>query len=174
MVSEHDKTLKEMQAKLHQLQESFEQAVSAPQKTVETGKLGFVLFRLGREIYAWPTDNLLEIVSNHRIYPLPGRRSELYGAINYRNAVMSVTNLHHLLNQPSIEVEAGNLLLVTKGLSVNTALLVDELEGVLSVAEKAISPKPISLDSATSKLIAGEFFRDKQMVTSLVPEAIRG
>lgn len=158
---------------LGKLQEEFDRATAKPIETRQADKRSYVVFKLGRELFAWPVANLTQIVVNRRIVTLPGRQKSFYGVMNYKNKTLSVTNLHHLLNLGSMKTDQITTLLISKGLMVDTAFAVNRLVTIVSVAVNAIAPKPISMTDAAS-MIAGEFFHREQMVTVLNPDAFSG
>jgi hypothetical protein len=53
-------------------------------------------------------------------------------------------------------------------------MAVDQLVAIAPVPTGAIAPKPISLESETAQIIAGEFHHRGRMVTVLNPAGFRG
>jgi chemotaxis signal transduction protein len=160
--------------RLRELKEAFDQATAKPVETRPTDRVNYLVFELGREWFAWPVANLTQIVLDRRIVALPGRQKDLYGVMNYKNKVLAVANLHHRLNLNSIDPDKINILLISKGLAVETAIAVDRLVSMAPVPTGAIAPKPISLESETAQIIAGEFHHRGQMVTVLNPGGFSG
>jgi chemotaxis signal transduction protein len=160
--------------RLREIKEAFDRATAKPVETRPTDRINYLVFELGREWFAWPVANLTQIVLDHRIVALPGRQEDLYGVMNYKNEVLAVTNLHHRLNLNSIDPDEINILLISKGLAVETAIAVEQLVSMAPVSTGAIAPKPISLESETAQMIAGEFHHRGQMVTVLNPAGFSG
>jgi chemotaxis signal transduction protein len=160
--------------RLRELKEAFDQATAKPVETRPTDRVNYLVFELGREWFAWPVANLTRIVVNRRIVPLPGRQEDLYGVMNYKNKVLAVANLHHRLNLNSIKPDEINIVLISKGLAMETAIAVDRLVAIAPVPAGAIAPKPISLESETGQMIVGEFHHGGQMVTVLNPAGFGG
>jgi chemotaxis signal transduction protein len=159
---------------LRELKAAFDRATAKPVETRPTDRVNHLVFELGREWFAWPVANLSRIVVNRRIVALPGRQKDLYGVMNYKNKVLAVANLHHRLNLNAIDPDEINILLISKGLAVETAIAVDRLVSIAPVANSAIAPKPISLESEAAQMIAGEFRHRGQMVTMLNPAGFSG
>lgn len=160
--------------RLRELKEGFDRAIAKPIETRPTDRVNYLVFELGREWFAWPVANLTEIVLNRRIVASPGRQEDLYGIMNYKNKVLAVANLHHHLNLNSKNPDEINILLISKGLAMESAIAVDQLVAIVPVPAGAIAPKPISLESETAQMIAGEFHHRGQMVTVLNPAGFSG
>lgn len=164
----------ELQERRLQLREAFDRATAKPIEPDKGARINYLVFILGSEFFAWPAAGLTRILLNRKIVLLPGRQDSHYGVINYKNQVLSVTNLHHRFGLDSVQPDDQNIVLISKGLRIDTALLVDDLTTIVSVAEGAIRPKPISLDPKTAQMIVGEFFHQGQMVTVLNSDAFSG
>ncbi len=160
--------------RLRTLRESFDLAATRPVEYGRRDLTVYLLFRVGRETFAWPTASLREIVINRKIVPAPGGLKGVHGVINYRNEVLAVINLHFRLKQPPFQPGTENILLITKGLRTDAALLVDRLIDARKLADREIKAKPLSLDSETARMIAGEFLHEGEMATLLQPESISG
>jgi chemotaxis signal transduction protein len=160
--------------RLRELKEAFDQATAKPVETRPADRVNYLVFELGREWFAWPVANLARIVLDRRIVALPGRQEALYGAMNYKNKILAVANLHHHLNLNAIDPDEINILLISKGLAVETAIAVDRLVSIAPVPAGAIASKPISLESETAQMIAGEFHHRGRMVTVLNPAGFSG
>lgn len=165
---------KSLKKRLAQLKESFDLSIARPIETEERVYAKYIAFKLEQEIFAWPVRHLKEILVNQRVIPIPGRMESLYGVINYKNKVLTVTNFHYLLGIPPVEVGQKNTLLITRELPLETALWVDGLKTFLSIAEDEIKSKPISFDKDNSKMIAGEIYSQGLLITILNPNSVVG
>jgi chemotaxis signal transduction protein len=169
-----DTLFADLSNRLRELKEVFDRSTAKPVETRPTDRVDYLVFALGGEWLAWPVANLARIVVNGRIVALPGRQEDLYGVMNYKNKVLAVANLHHRLNLNSINPDEINILLISKGLAVETAIAVDRLVAMAPVSTGAVAPKPISLESETAQMIAGEFPHRGRMVTVLNPAGFGG
>ena len=160
--------------RLRKLQESFDLALTNPITPAKCNLTNYLVFRLGRESFAWPISCLHEVLVARKIIPVPGNPKNLHGVINYRNKVLTVTNLHFRLRLEPTAPGSKNTLLITKKLPTKTALLVDQLIGFQEVAEENIKAKPFSLDPETSQMIVGEFLYEGKMITLLNPNTTFG
>jgi chemotaxis signal transduction protein len=164
----------DLHAKLGEVKAAFDRATAKPAETRPTDGVNYLVFELGREWFAWPAANLTQIVVNRPIVALPGRQADLYGAMNYKNKVLAVANLHHHLNLSSMKPDEIKILLISKGLAVDAAIAVDRLVAMATVATGAITPKPISLESETAQMIIGGFKHRGRMVSVLDPAGFSG
>ncbi|MGD8845845.1 MAG: chemotaxis protein CheW [Desulfobacteraceae bacterium] len=160
--------------RLRELKEAFDRATAKPIETRPADRVNYLVFELGREWFAWPVANLAQIEIDRRIVALPGRQADLYGVMNYKNKVLAVANLHHRLNLNSIDPDEIKIVLISKGLGVEAAIAVDRLVAIAPLSTSAMAPRPISLESETAQLIAGEFHHRGQMVTVLNPAGFSG
>jgi chemotaxis signal transduction protein len=164
----------DIHGRLLRLKENFDRTIAQPIEVKPRDRTKYLVFRLKEEFFAWPAANLKEIVFDLPIVALPGRLDRFYGIVNYKNNVLPVVNLHHHLNLASEKSEKSHILLITKALAADSALLVDGLILVAPVANDRIRPKPISIEAETAHMICGEFYHKEQMVTILNPEAFCG
>jgi len=163
-----------LQMILAQLRESFDATVAEPIETDDRVYRQYIDIGLGGEIYAWPANYIREILIHQKVIPIPGKVDALGGVVNYRNQVISIIDLHHLLGLGPAELSERNTLLVTRGLKTDFAVLVDGLEAVLSRTNDDIRPKPVSLDEGGKKIVEGEFYHQGTMTTIINPEMIIG
>ena len=165
-------TTERLRKELRELKESFDLAILKPFDEHGRKYEKYIAFVLGDEIFAWPVSNLKEVVVNRRIISVPGGVDPLRGVINYKNQVLPVTSLHHMLGLPSHETGRENIMMVAGGLSFETAFPVDRLTAVLSIAKEDIKPKPLSLDHDTAAIITGELIQNDRIITILDPGSI--
>ncbi len=167
-----ESTTERLRKELRELKESFDLAILKPFDEHGRKYEKYIAFALGDETFAWPVSNLKEVVVNRRITPAPGAGDALRGVINYKNQVLPVTSLHHMLGLPSGETGRENIMMVAGGLSFETAFPVDRLIAVLSIAREDIKPKPLSLDQDAAAIIAGELIENDRIITILDPASI--
>ncbi len=166
--------MKDIKERLEQLRDTFDLAVTLPVVKETRVFVPYLVFELGQELFGMPLTHILEIVVDHDIVRLPGNNGYLSGVINYRNAALSVLNLHQMLKVSSRDETPGNILIISKGLKVNTSFLVNRLTGFVSVGEHRIKPKPYSLEPSIGQLLIGEYYHQDQMVALLNPDCLTG
>ena len=164
-----------LEKELENLKKSFDLDQTKPFEYESKNLFKYIVFHISQEQYAWPLSYLKEIVLKQFVVPIPGKCESLCGVFNYRNQVMPVINIYYLLGLGAVDLEKENILMVTKGLSIESAIPVDSLVSMISIAESDIKPRPISLNSETASLIKGEAIIDQQLISILYPDAfIRG
>jgi chemotaxis signal transduction protein len=161
----------DIQNRLLRLKETFDRAIAKPIASKPGNRTQYLVFKLEQEYFAWPAADLEEIILNRRIVALPCRQERSYGIVNYKNDVLPVINLHSHLNFASEKPQKGRILLITRGLATDTAVLVNDLVTLVPVANNRIRPKPISIKPEITHKISGEFYHEGQMVTLLNPAA---
>jgi len=160
---------------LESLRKSFDFDQTKPFEYELKNLLKYIIFYISQEQYAWPLSNLKEIVLKQIVVPIPGKCESLCGVFNYRNQVMPVIDTYYLLGLGTVDMEKENILMVTKGLPIESAIPVDRLVSMISIPESDIKPRPISLSSEIASLIKGEVIVDNQLISILYPDAfIRG
>jgi len=160
---------------LESLKKSFDLDQTKPFEYESKNLFKYIVFHISQEQYAWPLSNLKEIVLKQIVVPIPGKCDSLCGVFNYRNQVMPVVNIYNILGLGAVDMEKENILLVTKDLPIESAIPVDNLVSMISIAESDIKPRPISLSSEIASLIKGQVIFDNQFISILYPEAfIRG
>ncbi len=169
-----DTAVTALQRRLDALRASFEEALVRPFEDAPPATTPCLAFYLNQERFAWPVNRLAEVLRRQRILPAPGVIPGILGVINYRNQTLSVTSLHDLLGLPRPDPQEAHALLITRGLTTDTALPADRLIGVIAVADADVRPKPVTLDRAAAALIAGETFSAAGMISILNPDAVSG
>ncbi|MCP3944387.1 MAG: chemotaxis protein CheW [Desulfobacteraceae bacterium] len=166
--------LGDIKKRLGQLRETFDLAISLP-VAKETRKLvPYLMFQLGQEQFGMPSTYILEIIVDHDIVRLPGNDGYLSGVINYRNTVLSVLDLHQMLKISIGDEFTDNILIISRGLKVNTSFMVNKLIGFVAVDENLVKPKPFSLDPSIGQLLKGEYFHQDRMVVLFNPDYLTG
>lgn len=165
-------TIVTLKTELRELRRSFDFAVSEPYEVRDDSDLKYIAFGIDEEVFAWPVENLREIVVNRRIVPVPGGDRTICGAFNYQNQVLPVINIRSFLGLPLREIRPENILLVTRGLRYETAFPVDRLSAILSIHEADIKAGTVSLDRDVAGTIIGEVFHEGRMVALLNPALI--
>jgi chemotaxis signal transduction protein len=160
-----------LKKELASLKKSFDLDQTKPFEYESSNLFKYIVFHISKEQYAWPLSNLKEIVLKQIVVPIPGKCESLCGVFNYRNQVMPVINIYYLLGLGAVDMEKEIILMVTKGLPIESALPVDSLVSMISIAESDIKPKPISLSSEIASLIKGEVVIGNQFISILYPEA---
>ena len=151
---------------LRELKEAFELSVAENIKETEGSSERYLIFLLDRESFALPIKQLREIILDKPIIPVPGASPSVHGVINHSNRILTVTNIHNLLQIPF--KKAGNAyLLVTRDIKFKTGILVDGLVNLIAVNQTDIKPKISGQNKSIDRLVAGEIYYKERLVTLL-------
>ncbi len=167
-----DEKIDILKQKLLALRNTFNESITVPLSGEEKDAAHYISFYLEQEVFAWPANYIQEILVNRKIVPIPEDVKNLYGVVNYKNQVVPVVNLHQALSLRRPDISDQNTIMITKGLQLESAILVDRLFQILKINDSEILPKPISLDHLSGELILGEIYYDKKMVIVLNPDGI--
>ena len=122
----------------------------------------FLLFKIGDQTFAYPTEEVDETIKVTRIFPVPLAPSYIKGVINLRNRVIPIVDGGRLLWDRDTESDTA-IILKVKGESVG--LLVEKVLGIAEVEEEAIrSKEEIEIADVREDLVGGLFERDSQVV----------
>ncbi len=120
------------------------------------GSLGYVLFRLGGEMYGLPIERVQSIIRYERGTPVPKAPPSVEGVINLRGRVIPVVDLAMALGRGSFEPEANSRIVVAETSAGLVGLAVDAAHEVLHIDPSSIQPPPGSvLEQGGSDAIAG-------------------
>ncbi len=120
--------------------------------------IDIVEFVLGGERYALDIQLAREIVEMIPITPIPRAPPYISGVINLRGEITNIMNLNTLLGLPNQEIRENQkiIVLVPEAASgSNVGIIVDEVLGVLQVAESDIEKIGEGLASEVSGFVKG-------------------
>jgi len=157
---------KKFEGLLQELKESFEHSVTEEIKDTEGGSKRHLVFLLGREVFALPVEQLREVVIDKPIIPVPGAPPSIHGVINYRNRILSVSSIHHILQIPFKKPDSSYIL-VLGCIKFETALLVDDLVNLITINQRDVRPKISGQRESVNRLITGGVYYRKSLVTLL-------
>ena len=164
MVMKEQDTYEEFEELLRELRESFELSVAEEIKEVEGTSNRYLVFLLGEEAFGVPIWQLQEALLDKRVTPVPGSPPSIHGVINYRNRLLSVSNIHNMLQLPFKETDNA-CLLVTREIKSKPAVLADGLVDLISVNQADIKPKVSGQKESVDQLIAGEIYHGRRLIT---------
>lgn len=113
-----------------------------------------VIFRVAGELYAFPGRNVMEILPAMEISPIPGTPPCIPGLITVRGEIESVLDLRSILGLPGLPEGEGQILLARGG-SIRSGVLIDSVEDVADVPLSAIFPPPSTLGGGAGEFVAG-------------------
>lgn len=122
-----------------------------------------VTFRIHRELYALPVENVHSIERLHPVRPVPQAPEHILGIMNLRGTVVTVADLRTLLGMPGEEPTPDTRLIVAG----NTAYLVDEALDVLDV-----DPSTIQGGEEDNETVQGVLRMDSELIVVLREAAL--
>lgn len=148
------------------------QRLSQPlrEKREETVKL--IVFSIGEEFYGFEAAHVREVVKAERITFVPCAPDFIEGVINLRGSIISVIDLAKILNiQDATRIGERWLIVVEVG-SIEAALHIDLVRGVIDVPKSSIKPLLVTLERGQTEHLKGEAHIDNYLVGILDLENI--
>ncbi len=124
--------------------------------------VGFMLFKIGSQVFAYPTDSVLETVKISRVFTVPKSPPYIRGVINLRNQVISLIDSGHLLWGKELNSDTAIILEIN---GEPAGLLVDKVMGIVDVEDTDIRTKEeIELMDVKEEFVKGIFEMDEDIV----------
>jgi len=109
-------------------------------------KVTFLSFSLGKERFAVEVSNVLEVLRNQIITPVPKTSEYIEGIINFRGDILTVVNTRKKLKMTTETRTATNIVMVLEFKIGNDFVilgaLVDKVKNVFEINEKEIKAVP--------------------------------
>lgn len=131
----------------------------------ESSKL--VVFALGEQRYAFAGSSVAEVLGARKIFAVPGCPASLVGVINVRGEIESVIRLHELLGMAVADARSDTPILLGRGRTMRSGILVDRVIDVVDVLASNILPPPSTLSAHLKGLVTGAVELAGQTVTLL-------
>ena len=110
-------------------------------KEMSEESVQILAFRLAQEWYGVHVAKIKVIMKMQQIVYLPLAPGAIAGITNYRGEIMSVTDLKKILGLPDSELTETARFVVIESGSCSTALLVDQIDEIITVPVSQIYPK---------------------------------
>jgi purine-binding chemotaxis protein CheW len=132
---------------------------------------GLVVFEVGGEVAAFPIQNVERITPMALLGHPPGLPSALEGILNLEGIAVPVLRLDRLLQLKEQRPGLYSMLIVMKGVADGpTALLVDRVSRVVTVAESAVLP--VGKQNSFNDCASGVVTVDDQVIHLLSPARV--
>lgn len=128
-------------------------------------------FCLGDNLFAIDIMRIKEIVIPQKLAGLPLHSTQLEGMINLRGQVIPVMNLRSRFNMPPREGGVGKLIIVTVA-GRQLALAVDDLDEVITVPVKGLSPPPDIVEGVGAEYLIAVCLCNERMYMVLDIDAL--
>ncbi|HKM40044.1 MAG TPA: chemotaxis protein CheW [bacterium] len=126
----------------------------------------FVVFRIGEENYGINISSVLEIIKEAKPTEVPLSSSHVKGVINLRGDIITVIELHQLLNIAERETTDDTRIIVVETEEQKMGVIVDEVIEVTVLSEEDIQPPP-KVTSEISRLVEGLAKQDERILMLL-------
>lgn len=120
------------------------------------GTRRFLTFRMDRQLYALPAEDIAEVIRTPTVARLPQAPKSLLGLANLRGAVLPVASLRALLGGDARAMDANSRAIVLDG-GAPVALAVDRVEALLTISDDRIETRQAELAADPGERLAGAF-----------------
>ncbi len=110
---------------------------------LETSTERFLTFMTDGLVIGVSTTNVLEIIANYAIRPLPLLPDYIKGVINLRGQVLPILDMRLRMNKPFQEYDTKTCIIILDIDSMLIGLVVDSVSQVIDIDLKDASPIPI-------------------------------
>ncbi len=122
--------------------------------TSETA-LVLVTLRVAGQLCGIPVDSVRDVLGEQTITPIPLAPPEVAGGLNLRGRVVTAIDLRRRLRLPTREPGCPQMAIVTEQANELYALLVDQVEEVLTLISTQVEPNPPTLHFVWSRFSHG-------------------
>lgn len=132
----------------------------------------FLTFTSDNLIFGVSTDNVIEIITNYMIRPLPLVPDYIRGIINLRGQIIPVMDMRLRMGKPFVAYTATTCIIILEIQSVFIGIVVDSVLQVQNIPLETASPIPIeNHQELTNSMLSME---DGTVVLLLDCEAVLG
>lgn len=137
-----------------------ERRAHAEEQLKDNGRWQYIRYRVGDSLFVTSIGDVVEILPLAKLTPVPFTKPWIKGVTNIRGDVYVVTDFSHFLFEKPLVRNKKNKLIVLKGES-HSALLVDEIIGMVEVRDDEIDQQVSDADEAIRDLVGGNLNRDE-------------
>jgi purine-binding chemotaxis protein CheW len=127
----------------------------------------YVTFNCAGQSFGLPIERVQDVFKPTKITPVPLAAPEIAGVLNLRGRIVTAIDLANRLNLASRTNAATAMAIGIEYGSESFGLLVDEVSEVLKLSESERESNPINLDHALSRVSAGVFRLDRELLIVL-------
>ena len=124
-------------------------------------------FRVGKYLFGVDVSLVQEVVRLQSITPVPLASPEIAGLINLRGEVLTAIDLRARLGMPKSESNRDPVNVVIRVDNEPVSLLVDEIGGVLEVAQVPFEQTPSTVDERVKDLLLGAYTLPDRLLLAL-------
>lgn len=132
-------------------------AQKAPEKL---GTLSVIIFRISKELFALPTQLLVEVIPIQPVHSIPHRKNPvLRGLVNVHGEIQLCVSLHALLEVAPISTrhKTRQRMLVIAQQEEQWVFPVDEIQGIYRMYPNALKNAPVTVSKSNAAFTKGLF-----------------
>jgi purine-binding chemotaxis protein CheW len=115
----------------------------------------YVIFKLGKEYYGIPIDNVLSIEKSGQTTRIPNTPKYIKGVVNLRGEVVPIINLRTKLGLKSEDLDKNSRVVVVMVNDIVAGLIVDSSSEVLEIDRESIDKPPTTENNEFIEYISG-------------------
>lgn len=146
----------EIQKVLSEMREEYWRSLEGGEDAAAVATGDYLVFRLGGERYGFATALAGEVLRIPRLVRVPRVAPHIRGVINLRGQVLAVTDLRPVLGLPGGDIPASGRLVVVRAAGLETALVTEGVEGIVSLPLEEIEAPTEGLAGFPRELLEGQ------------------
>ena len=129
--------------------------------------LYYVIFRIDRQRYALPLDNVIRALRMVAFTPIPDAPKSVSGMIHMAGQMVPVIDLRRLFGQKGKPPELQDFLLIVRTQDQTAAVIVDEVLNIQELLPTQVKSPPAAVSK--SRFLKAAFWQDDTMILILDP-----
>lgn len=113
-----------------------------------------------------------EIMSHHRVEPVPLAPDTVAGLVNHRGQIVTAIDMRKRLGFPAAASDAHSMMLIAHCCEETFGLLVDKIGDVISVSSDDFEPAPETVQAEARELILGAYKLPDRLILPLRLEKV--
>lgn len=129
-------------------------AVKYDNHETQASFMSYIQFKLGKECYGIPYENIKEVMSNIILTSIPNLPNYIAGIINLRGSLIAVIHLKNLFSISSHEASENPQIIIVESHAMTVGMLVDNITGN-DVYDPSLLDSPLVSPSIAKEFILG-------------------
>lgn len=134
---------------------------------VQEELLECITFVLGGETYAFETGYASEVIRVPKLIRIPGVKGMITGIFNLRGEIIAAMDIRPLLGVSCVPLDASARIIVIKGESFTTGIIVESVRGVHPLPLEQFEAVVKSVDQSAREYLRGQITLDGEMTVLL-------
>ena len=111
-----------------------------------------------------------EIMSHHKIEPVPLAPNKIAGLVNHRGQIVTAIDMRRRLDFPPAAPAESFMMLIARCKDETFGLVVDKIGDVLSVSSDSFEPAPETMQGTARELVEGAYkLQDRLLLPLSLP-----